>query len=138
MQIINAYGTHSDRWPDEERAAAERQLAEDLQAQQLIANMAFVDTALDSYEVFPQPHLRNRILADLPPKLWVDRCLDWLLPSLDELWTYFWRPALAASLPLITGLLLGTSLFTVEITDTWEDEIVLIALDESSVGMVDE
>ncbi len=84
------------------------------------------------------PQLSDKILGNLPQRLWIDRCLEWLLPSVDELLAYFWRPVLAASLPLVAGLLLGSNLFTVEVTESWEDEIVLIALDETRLGEFDE
>ena len=130
LQIINAYGTNSERWPEEERLAAVHQLEQDSKAQQAIVSLKSLDTALDSYVTAPAPHLRNKILGNLR-KSWVDSCIEWLMPSFDELLAYFWRPVLAASLPLITGLLLGSSLFAVEIADTWEDEIELIALYDS-------
>lgn len=130
VQIINAYGTNSDRWPEKERLAALQQLEQNPEAQQAIVNLKSFDAALDSYATAPAPHLRNKILGNLR-KSWVDSCIEWLMPSFDELLAYFWRPVLAASLPLITGLLLGSSLFTVEIADTWEDEVELIALYDS-------
>jgi len=131
LQLINAYGTNSDRWPEEERLAALQQLAQDSEARQAIVNLKSFDAALDSYVAAPAPHLRNMILGNLR-KSWIDSCIEWFMPSFDELLAYFWRPVLAASLPLITGLLLGSSLFTVDIADTWEDEIELIALYDSS------
>jgi hypothetical protein len=131
LQLINAYGKNSDRWPEEERLAALQQLAQDSEARQAIVNLESFDAALDSYVAAPAPHLRNMILGNLR-KSWIDSCIEWLMPSFDELLAYFWRPVLAASLPLITGLLLGSSLFTVDIADTWEDEIELIALYDSS------
>ena len=137
VQIIDAYGTHSDRWPEEERNAAIKQLQSDPEAQELLADLNIVDNALDKFGIPEMPHLRDKILGNLPRRLWIDRCLEWLLPSVDELLA-FWRPVLAASLPLVAGLLLGSSLFTVEVTESWEDEIVLIALDETRLGEFDE
>ena len=138
VQIIEAYGTRAEQWPEEEREAVLEQLTNDPEARQLINNLSIVDTALDSSEAIEMPNLRDKILSNLSQHLWIDRCLEWLLPSVDELLAYFWRPVLAASLPLITGLLLGGSLFTGEVTETWEDEIVLIALDETRLGEVNE
>jgi len=131
LQLINAYGTNSDRWPEEERSSALQQLAQDSDAQQAINNLKSFDAVLDSYIVPPLTDLRRKILGNLH-KSWIDSGIEWLMPSFDELPAYFWRPVLAASLPLITGLLLGSNLFTVDIADSWEDEIELIALYDSS------
>ena len=138
MQIIEAYGTRAEQWPEEERDAAVEQLRHDPRARQLLNSLSIIDIALDSSDATVIPNLRDKILSNLPQRLWIDRCLEWLLPSVDELLAYFWRPVLAASLPLITGFLLGGSLFTAEVTESWEDEIVLIALDETRLGEVNE
>jgi hypothetical protein len=147
IQIIQAYGTRPENWPAEERADAQALLAanetdpvgsDDYQVRRLLAGEAHIDDALDSYAVTTPLYLRSRILADLPKKLLLDRVLEWLLPDLGELRSYFWRPALVACLPLVIGLMLGNNLFTVDSSEAWEDEIALIALDDSQLVLIDE
>lgn len=143
--IIEAYGTREENWPDEERADALALLGVDKPAQQLLADYSFVDEALDSLDAMPGADLRDRILQRLQPRHWVDRCIAWLLPDIDELREYFWRPVLAASLPLVTGLLLGASTLTTNLTSdlaadtsfSWEDELTLLALDNSVMETLD-
>lgn len=129
IQIIEAYGAHPERWPEEERFAAEQLLGDDLDANRLLSIHKLVDRALDSYVVVHPLHLKSKIMANLPGRALIDRWLEWLIPDFDEIRSYFWRPVLAACLPLVTGLLLGSSLLSVDVVDSWEDEIVLIALD---------
>ncbi len=136
IQIIEAYGALPEHWPEQERDVAQDLLCHDVQAQRLVETLGPVDDALDSYVPDALPHIRTRILASLPHRLWLDRVLEWLFPR--ELLSNFWRPLLAASLPLVAGLVLGGSVFAVEATDTWEDEIILIALDEGALATSDE
>ena len=93
---------------------------------------------MDKYEVLAEPNLSTKILDNLPRKLWLDRLIDWILPSIDDLISYAWRPILAGSLPLIVGLIVGNSLSTTETLDSWEDEISLVSLATSDIGEPDE
>lgn len=59
----------------------------------------------------------------------LDHFIAWLLPAQPQP-AFIWRPALLAALPLIAGLLIGGNLQLDELdyTDTWEDEVTLLAL----------
>ena len=138
IEIINAYGAYSERWPHNEREAAIRLLKADVKAQSLINSVRELDLILDKYEVLAEPNLSTKILDNLPRKLWLDRLIDWILPSIDDLISYAWRPILAGSLPLIVGLIVGNSLSTTETLDSWEDEISLVSLATSDIGEPDE
>ena len=138
IEIINAYGAYSERWPHNEREAAIRLLKADVKAQSLINSVRELDLILDKYEVLAEPNLSTKILDNLPRKLWLDRLIDWILPSIDDFISYAWRPILAGSLPLIVGLIVGNSLSTTETLDSWEDEISLVSLATSDIGEPDE
>ena len=138
IEIINAYGAHSERWPHNEREAAIRLVKTDVKAQSLINSVRELDLILDEYEVLAESNLSTKILDNLPRKLWLDRLIDWILPSIDDVISYAWRPILAGSLPLIVGLIVGNSLSTTETLDSWEDEISLVSLATSDIGEPDE
>ena len=138
IEIINAYGAYSERWPHNEREAAIRLVKADVKAQSLINSVRELDLILDKYEVLADPNLSTKILDNLPRKLWLDRLIDWILPSIDDFISYAWRPILAGSLPLIVGLIVGNSLSTTETLDSWEDEISLVSLATSDIGEPDE
>ena len=138
IEIINAYGAYSERWPHNEREAAIRLVKADVKAQSLINSVRELDLILDKYEVLAEPNLSTKILDNLPRKLWLDRLIDWILPSIDDIISYAWRPILAGSLPLIVGLIVGNSLSTTETLDSWEDEISLVSLATSDIGEPDE
>ena len=62
-ELIDAYGATPARWPEAERAAAERLLQSDAQAVRLLAEAEPLDAWLDSYEVAePAPRLRAKVL----------------------------------------------------------------------------
>ena len=134
IEIINVYGTYSEKWPHDEREAATELLKSDLEAQTLIKNVKSFDLMLDEYRIVDKPNLSAKILSNLPKKPWLDRLIYWVLPSLDGLISHVWRPILAGSLPLIVGLIVGNSFSTAEILDSWEDEILLVSLATSNTG----
>lgn len=138
IEIINAYGAYSERWPHNEREDAIRLMETDVKAQSLINSVRELDLILDKYEVLAEPNLSTKILNNLPRKLWLDRLIDWILPSIDDFISCAWRPILAGSLPLIVGLIVGNSLSTTETLDSWEDEISLVSLATSDIGEPDE
>ena len=134
IEIINAYGTHSEKWPYDERASAIELLKRDLKAQALIDSVRKLDLILDEYQVLARPNLSAKILNNLPKKFWLDQFIDWIVPSIDNFISYAWRLVLAGSLPLIVGLIVGKSLATTETLDSWEDEIFLVSLATSDTG----
>ena len=56
VQIIEAYGTRAEQWPEEERNAAVEQLRHDPEARQLLNSLSIIDIALDSYDATVMPN----------------------------------------------------------------------------------
>lgn len=138
-RLLERYGTTESNWPAELRAEAGRYLASNRDAQSLMARFRPLDDALDRYEVRPDNiRLRAAILArvdGLPPSTRprnvLDAIIGWLLPDLHDS-RALWRPVLAASLPLMAGIIIGST-FTIDAldtTDSWDEEIQLLALEE--------
>jgi hypothetical protein len=118
-RLVAAYGAEPARWPVEERAAARALLRDDPWARERVAGARQLDSWLDSYAVaLPAPELEERIVRALPLRP-LDRLLRWLLPAHAA---EFWRPALAACLPLALGLWLGAALAPVSDSSAWEEE----------------
>jgi hypothetical protein len=71
----------------------------------------------------------------------IDQIIGWLIPDVSS---QIWRPAIAGSLPLILGMIIGASTMGSFLDDTgtennWDEEIYLFALDDTSLmGSVDE
>ncbi len=73
-QIIAAYGADPDRWPAEERPAAEALLRRSSQAQACLAEEARLDALLDEIPAGEvSPALAARIVAALPAEPAVER-----------------------------------------------------------------
>ena len=140
IRIIETYGADERRWPEDERDLALALLARDQDAQRIRNAESLLDRELESSSPPTPLHLRSQILSALPPQqTWLDRVIDWLLPSPAQLHQVFWRPVLAASLPLVIGLMLGGSLTGTEPPD-WsaDDELYLVQLDTTQLGILDE
>ncbi len=132
-QILDAYGTREDNWPVDERRAAKLLLQSDTECYQLLQHYRSVDAYLDEYVPRTPVGLQDRILDNLPGSI-IDVIVNWLIP---EIKSDFWRPVIAGSLPLVVGVILGTStlgslLDTAEPTGNWEEEIYLLALDATA------
>ncbi len=140
-QILASYGCDPARWPASEQQAASAFLASNSGAKDLWDEQAALDKHLDTFQVVDDTNLIHRILIQpLPaqPVSFVDRTIAWLLPSSDQLRSMFWRPTLAACLPLLFGLYLGNHFsFGIESYDNfesttsfWEQELALLSLDD--------
>ena len=83
-QLAEAYGAQLQRWPAEERAAAQRLLASDAaQAQAALQQAQWLDGQLDGYRLAaPSPQLAQQIVASAnpPPSRW-SRWFGWLFPA---------------------------------------------------------
>lgn len=137
-QLIEAYGTDPQRWPPGERQAA-LQLLETLpDAAQLMQQSAWLDEALDHFDVPAFDQLGGRILAQpLPARRMgiLEQLMRWLVPPVSASVTEWWRPAALACLPLAMGLLMGlqVDVFTDPFADlygvaTEETELQFISL----------
>jgi hypothetical protein len=82
--LAAAYGAQLQRWPAEERAAAQRLLAsDDAHAKAALQQAQWLDGQLDGYRLAaPSPQLVQQIVASAspPPSLW-GRWFGWLFPA---------------------------------------------------------
>ena len=159
-QLIETYGTNSDVWPPDQKqealallqtgnrgAAAADAAAADAAAADaaaVITEFEPLDKLLDADIVDDSPALKLSILnkihhlefskvetsdfkntnPDLLAKLW-----HWLAPSPNGLF-FIWRPAMAACIPLLAGVYLGTIMDTSanETAFEWEEDIYVMGL----------
>ncbi|MFT7128222.1 MAG: hypothetical protein ACI89U_000328 [Gammaproteobacteria bacterium] len=121
-EIIGSYGASEEKWPSDERNAVLSFLDNSAEARALVNIEASLDTLLDAFEVpsdiHAQNNLKQKILAEIAPNF-VERMIDWLTPELESLRTSFWRPTLAAALPLVVGIAIGVNF--ADDTSTFED-----------------
>lgn len=120
QQLLDSYGAREEHWPKDQRADMRACLHAFPQMQHQLLKARELDGILDSY--IPEPvDLQQRILDALPGSA-VDRLLSWLVPQVPQLW---WRPAMAAALPLILGLTIGMEspdLLSVDASADWEEQ----------------
>ncbi len=135
-QLINAYGTRAENWPDDKRQAALALIASDESAGVLLSRLAPLDEALDRFEVQPDvKRIEADILARLPRPArtgLLDTLIEWLIPD-GATPTAMFRPALAAMLPLLVGVALGSNI-NIDDTDlsySTDEEILLLSLSSS-------
>lgn len=128
-RLLETYGADKARWPDDIRDEAARYLAAHPDEQLLLGRYQALDDALDRYEVSPDTTSIQAALLSSIRQSPLDRFVAWLLPDEPQ---KFWRPALAATLPLVIGIVLGSNIeLPNEITyDSWDEEIALLALEE--------
>lgn len=134
-KLLESYGTVGANWPADVRREALELLTENEAARALHLKYAPLDRALDMYTVKPDvDRMRAALMAKVSSRNLFDRITAWLLPEPRNLQA-FWRPAMVASLPLILGIILGSTLSlgsTDSYTDNWSDEISMVALSTSS------
>lgn len=131
--LLAAWGADPAHWPDEEREAALRLLESNPALRQIAEQQRQLDLALGSWEP-DVPELDMQALTARLPKGsgqdLLDRVLAWLIPA--EVRT-LWRPATAAACTLALGIALGStvnlSTETEAASDSWEDELYLLALE---------
>ncbi len=132
-RILEAYGTNEDNWPQDERHAARQLLQSSDECSAILKSFSTLDYRLDEYLPRHSVVSSMSILESLPRPV-IDRIISWLIPGPGE---NPWRPLMAGSLPLVLGIIIGAStlgeLFGFEDSaDNWEDEIYLLALDDSA------
>jgi len=144
--LLKLYGAEPENWPCEARPTASALLSSNPHAQRLLEQYQDdekkLDTLLDQLadqESIPDFRaLEASIMQQpLPPKsrYMTDRLLDWLLPKANHSGLPYWRPLMAACLPLLFGILLGNFYsFGVGIdfdtVDNWDDELYLLSLND--------
>lgn len=135
--ILDLHGSASSAWPARQRAACEALLADNAAARALLQEHQLLEQALSGIAVPDLPGLESRVLTQpLPARVKSpgERLLDWLLPA-NLLGPHLWRPALAACLPLVFGILVGNYFsFGVAVEspgfDTWGDELYMLSLND--------
>ena len=134
-QVIEIYGADSAMWPEDLREDLEAFLAKNESARSLLSEYSQLEQSLDKIAVPDFPGLETRVLNQaLSPRqqsLFVS-LISWLLPT-ENFGANLWRPALAACLPLVFGIVLGNYYSfgissEVDEFDYWEDELAMIAL----------
>jgi hypothetical protein len=132
IEVLDAYGGDQNRWPVEEREQLLLLLAKNSQAQRMLEEAVKLDTMLNQFTVAePGQEVRDRAIDAIPfgKSGLTERLLDWLFPTGPEL---LWRPALAFTLPLLVGFMLGlTSLEPTDSLDSWEEDIYLVGIQET-------
>lgn len=135
-QLLKTYGASPDRWPDEDRDAARKLLAENPDARRWLSAEASLDEMLNTFEVDVPVELKHRILARIPETSndMLDRLIDWIIPSRDHLW----RPVVVAIIPLVAGIVIGGTVRigdTADDADIWQEEIYVMALNADDAGV---
>jgi hypothetical protein len=136
-QIIDSHGSEPARWPEGLRQQCENFLANSVAASVLIRQQQEVEMLMDQIELPAFPGLEARVLTQpLPPhrNSALDQFLAWLLPP-DNLGKHFWRPAMAACLPLVFGTVIANFYsFGVNVQsegfEYWDDELYMLSLND--------
>jgi hypothetical protein len=135
-RILEAYGTDEDNWPQDERHAARQLLQSSDECSAILESFSALDVRLDEYLPRHSDVSSQRILERLPRPV-IDRIINWLIPDPGA---KLWRPVMAGSLPLVLGLIIGSSTLgelpgLENSAENWEDELYLMALDDSAYPM---
>ncbi len=134
-KLLDLHGSVPDSWPSTQQEPARRLLELSAEARDLQQLHQRLETRLDRLQVPAFEGLEARVLNQaLPPRSpgFVDRLLAWLVPA-EGIGPQLWRPAVAACLPLVFGVVLG-NYFSFGIVpdssdvDFWEDELAMVAL----------
>lgn len=103
-EALDRWGSDLEDWPNSAASEARRLLQSSPEAARLMQETAALEIELTQLrEHRATPGLDERILAELPVRDGIQRILDWLTGAL-------WRPALAATIPLALGFILGTTI----------------------------
>lgn len=119
--LIDAYGADARRWPDAERPAMRAFVAARPEAEAWLREAKELDDWLDGDTVTPRD-LSRQVLGALPRPV-AERLIAWLLPSAPGHW---WRPAVAAVLPVLFGVWIGMAMPGTT-TDWAEEERALLS-----------
>ena len=132
---IDRYGSQLQRWPAKLQAEAQTLLESSPRAQALYSRQQSLDALLDQMSTVEFTGLIDRVATQpLPPRrdsLTV-RIINWLLPDQSR---EIWKPALAACLPLLFGVLLGNYFsfgvpYQQAVVADWDTEFYMLALDD--------
>jgi len=98
--LLERHGPDLTRWPEAVLPGAEALLRQSAEARELHQTMLGLEQRLLGLPDLPAAdYLQAGILAELPRDPW-SGVLEWFTSA-------FWRPALAAALPLVVGFAIG-------------------------------
>lgn len=134
-RIIDLYGSESTRWPKRLRSECESFVANNIEARTLLNQQWQVDEIMKQLTVPSFPGLETRVLNQPLPerkRSFFEEVMAWLLPD-ENFGKKVWRPAIAACIPLIFGIVLGNYFsFGIGADDDgfqyWGDELAMLSL----------
>jgi hypothetical protein len=141
-QIVEAYGSQPQHWPQAERQAASLFAEQQPEAQRLLARHDDLDRRLNAATVAPLNGLEARIFARVIGSSTtqsdvqttknnglLSHFLNWLMTP-QTLPSLLWRPGLVAAIPLLIGLFIGSNLniSALDESDSWDEQVYLLAL----------
>ena len=127
---LDRWGSDLDTWPRTAASEAKRLMASSQEATRLVQESTALNLALVQLrEPHATPGLDAKILARLPARDGVQRVVDWLSGAL-------WRPALAATIPLALGFILGITI--PEEDARLADELSLLVFSETFEELEDD
>jgi len=134
-RIVDLYGTKSEHWPDNLHADCQSLVARDPRASALLVQQSQIDGLLAQIEEPSFPGLQTRVLNQTLPERksgLVEEIIGWLIPQSNSS-SQVWRPAVAACIPLVFGIVLANYFsFGVGIEDDgfqyWGDELAMLSL----------
>ncbi|GJM13535.1 MAG: hypothetical protein DHS20C12_19380 [Pseudohongiella sp.] len=134
-RIVDLYGAESAHWPKELCTDCETFVANNIEARTLLKQQWQVDELMTQLEVPSFPGLETRVLNQSLPersRSFFEEVISWLVPE-ENFGQQFWRPAVAACIPLVFGVVLGNFFsFGIGVEDDgfqyWDDELAMISL----------
>lgn len=135
QHYASSYGAELAHWPEDVVEVAGNALLAHPEWQSMLEEEHHLDKQLDAYQLpaVNLSQLESMILQQTTENVnLLDQLINWLMPSRS-----IWRPALAACLPLLIGVILGTSL---EIEDQYllSEEIELFGVNTTAEVFDDE
>lgn len=139
--IIDTHGADASRWPESVAGKCESFLQSNDEARDLLAQQQVIDNLMHELEIPDFQYLQTRIQNQTLPSRdasFFDKVVEWLLPPVD-INQNLWRPALAACLPIVCGVVLANYFtFGIDLENDgfqyWDDELVMLSftdIDES-------
>jgi len=134
-RIVDLHGSDSARWPKRLRGECESFVATNVEARMLFNQQWQVDESMAKLEVPDFPGLETRVLNQPLPernRSFFEEVMSWLIPN-ENFGKQAWRPAMAACIPLVFGIVLGNYFsFGIGVEDDgfqyWIDELAMLSL----------
>jgi len=142
-QTLEIHGTNPVKWPANSREQIEELLNNDERAMALKKEFDDLEKSLDQLHIPDFAELKQYVRhLDLPPRRvdLFEKFLTWLLPTAwllptERNYKNLWRPAVAACLPLMFGIILGNYYtfginISIDENEFWEDQLLMLALSD--------